>query len=106
MGGMMFDFVSSGFLPGLGSLALLLLGWLTQKYVVPFLSTEQRKRMAEHILLIADEVTSSLMLKYPNSGWAAWVDQAVEEIMRITGVSREVALRAVKAALVRKGVKK
>jgi hypothetical protein len=101
-----FDFVSSSLFSGLGSLALLVVGWLTQKYVLPLISTEQRKRMAEHILLIADEVTSSLMLKYPNSGWASWLDQAVEEIMRIAGVSKEVALRAVKAALVRKGVKK
>jgi hypothetical protein len=103
---MMFDFISNNLLPSLGSLGILVLGWLTQKYIVPFLSTENRKRLAEHILVIADEVTGSLLLKYPNSGWAGWIDQAVEEIMRITGVSREVALRAAKAALVRKGIKK
>ena len=102
----MFDFISSSLFPSLGSLGILVLGWLAQKYLVPYLATEKRKKMAEHILLIADEVTSSLALKYPNSGWASWVDQAVEEIMEITDVDREIALRAAKAALVRKGVKK
>lgn len=102
----MFDFVSGSLFPSLGSIGILVLGWLAQKYLVPYLSTEKRKKMAEHILLIADEVTGSLLLKYPNSGWASWIDQAVEEIMEITGVSRDVALRAAKAALVRRGVKK
>lgn len=102
----MFDFVSSSLWPTLGSIGILVLGWLTQKYLVPYLSTEKKKKMAEHILLIADEVTGSLLLKYPNSGWASWIDQAVEEIMEITGVDRDVALRAAKAALVRKGVRK
>ena len=102
----MFDFISSSLLPGIGSLLLVVVGWVAQKYLVPFLATEQKKRLAEHVLLIADEVTSSLVLKYPASGWANWIDQAVEQIMQISGVSREVAMRAATAALVRKGVKK
>src|SRR3972149_152811 len=102
----MFDFVANSLFPSLGSIGIVVLGWLAQKYLAPYLSTEKRRKMAGHILLIADDVTSSLLLKYPNSGWASWIDQAVEEIMEITGVSRDVALRAAKAALVRKGVKK
>ena len=98
----MFNFIQSALLPSLGSLGLLLIGWVTQKYLVPYLSTERKKKFAEHILLIADEVTNYFLLKYPKANWAEWIDQAVEQISQITGADREVALRAAKAAIVRK----
>ncbi|OGC77514.1 MAG: hypothetical protein A2145_00325 [candidate division Zixibacteria bacterium RBG_16_40_9] len=98
----MINFIQSALWPGLGSLGLLLLGWVVQKYLVPYLSTEKRKNLAEHILLIADEVTDYFILKYPKSNWSEWIDQAVEQIIQITGVDREVAVRAAKAAIARK----
>ncbi len=98
----MFHFIESSVWPGLGSLGLLLLGWVVQKYLVPYLSTEKRKNLAEHILLMADEVTDYFILKYPKSNWSEWIDQAVEQIIQITGVDREVAVRAAKAAIARK----
>ena len=95
---------SNNLLPSLGSLGLLLIGWVTQKYLVPYLSTEKKKKMAELILLIADDVTNYFLLKYPKANWAEWIDQSVEQIIQITGVDREVALRAAKAAIVRKQI--
>ncbi|EQB63807.1 MAG: hypothetical protein RBG1_1C00001G1386 [candidate division Zixibacteria bacterium RBG-1] len=98
----MFNFIESALFPSLGSLGLLLLGWVVQKYLVPYLSTDKKKKLAEHILLIADDVTDYFVLKYPTSNWTEWIDQAVEQIIQITGVDREVAVRAAKAAIARK----
>jgi len=89
----------------LGALLLLVLGWMVKRYLVPFLDTELRKQMAQYVLLIADEVTDQLVAKYPENELLKWLDQAVDKIMEITGVSREVAVRAAQAALARKGVK-
>jgi hypothetical protein len=88
----------------LGAILLLLLGWVVKKYMIPFLNTELKKRMAEYILLIADEVTDQLVAKYPKNELLKWLDQAVDKIMEITGVSKEVATRAAQAALARKRI--
>lgn len=90
----------------LGVLLLVFLGWAVKKYLIPYLNTEQRKKMAEYILLIADEVTDELSAKYSKNEMAKWLDQAVDKIIKITGVSEEVAARAIQAALARKGVEK
>ncbi len=89
----------------LGAILLLLLGWVVKKYLIPYFNTELKKKMAEYILLIADEVTDELVAKYPKNELLRWLDQAVDKIMEITGVSEEVATRAVQAALARKGIK-
>lgn len=88
----------------LGAILLLLLGWVAQKYLVPYLNTELKKKMAEYVLLIADEVTDQLVAKYPQNELLKWLDQAVDKIMEITGVSKEVATRAAQAAFARKGI--
>ena len=98
------NWVTSNTFNALGAILLLLLGWAVKKYLVPFLDTELKKKMAEYILLIADEVTDQLVTKYPQNELLRWLDQAVEKIMEITGVSREVATRAAQAALARKGL--
>ncbi|MFQ6002498.1 MAG: hypothetical protein ACE5KJ_02000 [Candidatus Zixiibacteriota bacterium] len=92
-------------LHALGGILLLLLGWGVKKYLIPYLNTELRKKMAEYVLLIADEVTDELTAKYPKNELLKWLDQAVDKIMQITGVSEEVAARAAQAALARKGIK-
>ena len=99
------DWMTNSPAQALGVLFLLLLGWAVKKYLIPYLNTEQRKKMAEYILLIADEVTDELAAKYPKHELAKWLDQAVDEIIKITGVSEEVAGRAIQAALTRKGIK-
>lgn len=96
--------VSQNTFEALGAILLLLLGWMVKKYLVPFLNTELRKRMAEYVLLIADEVTDQLVAKYPKNELLKWLDQAVDKIIEITGTSKEVAARAAQAALARKGI--
>jgi hypothetical protein len=98
------NWVTSNTFQALGAILILLLGWGVKKYLIPFLDTELKKKMAEYVLLIADEVTDQLVAKYPQNELLKWLDQAVDQIMEITGVSKEVATRAVQAALARKGV--
>lgn len=69
---------------------------------MPLLSTEKSRTLAQHILLIADEVTNYFLQKYPGKDWAEWLDQAIDKIIEITGIEREVADRAIRAALERK----
>ena len=97
------DWVTSNTFHALGAILLLLLGWAIKKYLIPFLDTELKKKMAEYVLLIADEVTDQLVAKYPQNELLRWLDQAVDKIMEMTGVSEEVAIRAAQAALARKG---
>lgn len=89
----------------LSAVVLLIVGWAVKRYLVPFLDTELKRRMAQYVLLIADEVTDQLAAKYPQNELLDWLDQAVDQIIEITGISREVAVRAAQAALARKGIK-
>jgi hypothetical protein len=97
-----FSTVGGWALSGIGALVTLVVGWLAKKYLLPFLSTERRKKMASYILLIADEVTDYFRLKYPEVKWTEWLDQAIEKIMEITGAQKEVAATAAQAAIARK----
>jgi len=98
------SWVTNNTLQALGAILLLLLGLVAKHYLIPYLNTELKKKMAEYVLLIADEVTDQLVAKYPKNEVLKWLDQAVDKIMEITGVSREVATRAAQAALSRKGI--
>jgi len=99
------NWVTNNTFEALGAILFLLLGWAVKKYLVPYLDTELKKKMAEYIFLIADEVTDQLVAKYPKNELLRWLDQAVDKIMEITGVSEEVATRAAQAALARKGIR-
>jgi hypothetical protein len=98
------SWVTESTFQALGGVLLLLLAWAMKRYLIPFLDTELKRKMAEYVLLIADEVTDQLVAKYPQNELFKWLDQAVDKIMEITGASREVATRAAQAALVRKGL--
>ncbi len=89
----------------LGAIMIMITGWAVKKYLIPFLNTELRRKMAEYVLLIADEVTDQLVARYPQNELFKWLDQAVDKIIEITGVSKEVATRAAHAALARKGIR-
>ncbi len=99
------DWITTNTFHALSAVLLLFLGWAVKKYLIPFLDTELKKKTAEYVLLIADEVTDQLVAKYPQNELLKWLDQAVDRIMEITGVSKEVATRAAQAALARKGIK-
>jgi hypothetical protein len=76
--------------------------WMTKKHLVPLLAIERHRRYAEWIARIADEVTDDLVQKYPNERWAKFLDNAVDKVMEITGISKETARRAVTSAIARK----
>jgi hypothetical protein len=97
------EWVTANAIQALGGVLIVILGWAVKKYLIPFLNTELRKRLAEYVLIIADEVTDQLVAKYPKNEVLRWLDLAVDKIMEITGVSNEVATRAAQAALARKG---
>lgn len=87
---------------GVGALVLAAIGWMAKKYLVPFLRDEGRRRYAEYIAVIADEVTDSLRQKYPGRSWAVYLDEAVDKIIDVCGIKAETARRAALAALSRK----
>ncbi|TET68772.1 MAG: hypothetical protein E3J45_02735 [Candidatus Zixiibacteriota bacterium] len=86
----------------IGLVSLTVLAWLSKKFLVPTLKSNTNKNVAEHLLIIADDVTDYLSMKYPDKPWLEWLDVAVDEIAKITGVSDETARRAAQAAMRRK----
>jgi len=90
----------------ISALLLFFIGWAVKKWLIPFLSTEARKKVAEYVLVIADEVTDWLVAKYPGQDLYEYLDRVVDKIMEVCGVSKSVAERAAMAALARKGIKK
>ncbi len=87
---------------GIGALLMTCLAWLAKKYLVPLLKTEQRRRYAEFIAAIADEVTDELRQKYPGKSWAVYIDEAVDKIIEVCKIDPEIARRAAMAAISRK----
>jgi hypothetical protein len=81
---------------------LLLAGHLARKYVIPFLQIGKRQRYAQFIAEIADEVTDDLRNRYPQKSWLKHLDEAIEALASICGVSSEIARRAINAAVSRK----
>jgi hypothetical protein len=90
-------------LAALGAILMIYLGILVKKYLVPLLQAQKNREVAEYILVIADDVTDYFRLKFPSAHWSVWLDRAVDRIIEITGVGRDVADRAARAAVVRKG---
>jgi len=86
----------------LGSVGLTVLAFLAQKYVVPFLQVGHRQKYAEYIADIADEITDEMRLKYPDKEWLQHLDEAVDQLIQICGISSDVARRAINAAASRK----
>ncbi len=89
-------------LAALGAILMVYLGFLIKKEILPLLQVKQNREVAEYILVIADDVTDYFKLKFPNSHWSVWLDRAVDKIIEITGVGKEVADRAARAAVSRK----
>ncbi len=86
----------------LGSLALVAATYLANRYVIPFLKVGKRQKLAEFIAAIADDVTDELRQKYPNNEWLKHLDEAIDSLIAICGVSSDIAERAVKASAARK----
>ncbi len=89
-------------LAAVGTILMIYLGYLIKKEIIPFLKAKRNREIASHILVIADDVTDYFRLKFPSAHWSVWLDRAVDKIIEITGVGRNAAERAAKAAMVRK----
>jgi hypothetical protein len=89
----------------IGSLLMLVLSWIAAKYLPSLLNTERKKRMAEYILKIAEDVIGFYLEKYPNDPYASWLDMAIARLMEICGIERDIAERVLKAAIERKKLK-
>jgi len=95
-------------LSGIIGLFLLVLGWVVNKYLKPWLGTGFKLALARQIVVIADDVTDYFVQKYPENKAAEWFDKAVDKIREIIGpneISKEVAKRAISGALARKNHK-
>ena len=86
----------------LGSVGMLLLTHAANKYVLPFLKVGKRKRYAELIATIADEITDDLMARYPEKEWLRHLDEAVDALMAVCDIAPEIARRAIRAAMRRR----
>ncbi len=103
--GSLVDFITGNIIQlagGLGAVVMTVIAWAARKYLVPLLQTEQRRRYAQYIAVIADEVTDELRQKYPGKSWAVYIDEAVDRIIDICGIGPETARRAALASLARK----
>ncbi len=83
------------------TVGLALAGFLAQRFVIPFLKVGKRERYAQFIATIAAEVIDELRAKHPDRKWLEHLEEAVETVAAICGVSPEIARRAVNAASAR-----
>ena len=88
----------------LGALFMIVLGIFIKQEIMPLLQATRNREVAEYVLVIADDVTDYFRLKFPNAHWSVWLSQAVDRIIEVTGVGKEVADRAAKAAIARKEI--
>ena len=96
-------FISAdSFLGILGSLGLMLATLLAKKYVIPFLQIGKRQKYAEYIATIADDLIDNLRLKYPDNSWLQHLDEVVDSLVSICGITPEIAKRALQASAARK----
>lgn len=88
------------------ALVLIVVGWMAKRYLVPWLDTQLKKNLAQYVLLIADELTDYYSAKYPGNKIWEFLDEAVDKLMEICGVSEGTARRALEASLGRKNIKR
>ncbi|SYZ72437.1 conserved hypothetical protein [Candidatus Zixiibacteriota bacterium] len=103
--GSVLDFVINNFIAlagGATTIFMALVVWFAKKYLAPYLKVESRRRYAEYIAVIADEITDDLVQRYPDNGWMKRLDEAVDKLIDVCGIDSEIAKRAVSAALSRK----
>ncbi|HDS00581.1 MAG TPA: hypothetical protein ENO22_14315 [candidate division Zixibacteria bacterium] len=82
----------------------LVVAFIGKKYLLPLLEVESRRKYAEWIAHIADELTDDLVARYPDNRWVKFIDDSVDKLMEICGIEKEVAARAINSALRRKSL--
>jgi hypothetical protein len=90
-------------LAALGAILMIYLGYIIRKEIIPLLKIKRNRELAGYILIIADDITDYFRLKFPSAHWSVWLDRAVDKIIEITGVEREIAGRAARASVQRTG---
>lgn len=98
----MFDILNFG--NGLTLLLSTILVYFANKYLVPYLKVEKHRRYAEWIAHLADEITDDLVVAYPASEWLTYVDEAIDKLMEVCGIEKDIAQRAVNSSLERKKI--
>jgi hypothetical protein len=81
---------------------LAILAIVIVKYLIPWLAVAKRKAYADHIFRIADDITDDLIERHPDNQWLKFLDSAVDKMMEICGVSKDVANRAINAQVTKK----
>lgn len=99
------NFLSDQAIEAAVALLILALGLVVKKYVVPLLKTELARQTANHVLIIADDVTDYFAEKFPEAHWSVWLDRAIDKVIEVTGVGRGPAERALTAAISRKKIR-
>ncbi len=94
--------LTGGLLELLGSVGILVAGWIANQYVIPFLKVGRRHRYAQLIATLADEITDDLRERYSEKEWLSHLDEAIDRLAEVLGIDNEVARRAVRAAVARK----
>jgi hypothetical protein len=103
--GSVLDFIINNLLTlagGVSTIFMALVVWFAKTYLAPYLKVESRRRYAEYIAVMADEITDDLVRRYPDNAWMKRLDEAVDKLIEVCGIDSEVAARAVSAALSRK----
>ncbi len=103
--GSVLDFIINNLITlagGVSTIFMALVIWFAKKYLAPYLKVESRRRYAEYIAVMADEITDDLVRRYPDNGWMKRLDEAIDKLIEVCGIDSEVAKRAVSAALSRK----
>jgi hypothetical protein len=90
--------IENGFIGALFALIV----WAAKQYLVPYLMAGKRLRYAEWIARLADDITDDLIKKHPGNDWISFANDAVDKLMDICGIEKEVADRAVNASIERK----
>ena len=87
---------------GLWGVVGVVITYTARQYLVPLMQVEKKRRYAGWIAAIADELTDDLMVRFPGKTWLEELDKAIDKIIEICGIDREIANRAIKAAAARK----
>jgi len=76
--------------------------YLAKRYLAPLLQVEKRRKYAEWIAVIADELVNDLKGRYPEKAWLEELDRAIDQLIEICGIERDIAERAIRASAARK----
>lgn len=99
------DFISHNLIDlagGIWTVVGVVAAYLARKYLVPYLQVEKRRRYAGWIAAIADELIDDLQARYPDQEWLEQLDRAIEQLIDICGIDRDIAERAIRASAARR----